>query len=214
MKQLSLLFFLAIGFLSYGQSPTILSIEIQPQNPTTNDEIFLATHVATGNLGEYLGSTVDVNGNTITVESCYFISWSTQPQQYYDTISLGYLASGNFILNYTAYSSSSTINCEMQQSNSQDTTFFVEKFLSLDEIETEEVMIYPNPTNTGAIYITSPSSVESIHIVDLQGNDLPLNYALMDDKYHVPLEDFSKGVYMITVSFTSGKIIRKRVAVM
>ena len=212
MKQFLLLSFMAFGLLSYGQNPYIYSIEILPQNPSTNDEIFLATHVATGNLGDYLGSTVDVNGNTITAESCYFVGPLTQPEQYYDTISIGYLSSGSYYLNYTGQISWNT-NCIVQQTNSQDTTFFVEEFLSLDEAKTDEVMIYPNPTNTGTIYITSQSSIESIHIIDLQGNDLPLNYTLMDDKYHVPLEDFSKGIYMITVSFASGKMIRKRVAV-
>jgi hypothetical protein len=214
MKQFSLLFFMAFGFLAYGQNPYILSIEILPQNPSTNDEIFLATHVATGNLGQYLGSTVDVTGNTVTVESCYYGGMATQPREYFDTISIGYLSSGNFNLSYTGYISSDNTNCNVQQSNNQDTTFFVEQFLSLDEVDTDELMIYPNPTNTGDIYIKYQSSIESINIIDLQGNYLPLDYILLDDKYLVKFENFSEGIYLLTVSFASGKKIQKRISLL
>jgi hypothetical protein len=212
MKQLALFLFVAFGFVSYGQSPYIVSIEILPQNPSTNDEVFLATHVATGNLGQYLGSIVDVTSNTVTVESCYFEGWLTQTQEYYDTISIGFLSSGNFNLSYTGYISSDYINCDYQQSNNQDTSFFVEQYVSLDEIDNDKVMIYPNPTKTGDIYVTSQSSIESINIVDLQGNHLPIDYILMDDKYLVKFDNFSEGIYLLTVSFASGKKIRNRIS--
>lgn len=211
MKQVILFFFATCGLFSYGQSPYIASIEILPQNPSTNDEIFLATHVATANLGQYLGSIVDITGNTVTVESCYFQGWSTQPQNYYDTISIGYLSSGNYNLNYTGYISWDNTDCDYQQSNSQDTTFYIEPFLSLNEVSNEKVNIYPNPTNTGNIYITSQSQVQSVDLIDLQGSTFSLKIDPFSDKYLISLSSFSYGTYFLSIFFKSGEKIRKRI---
>lgn len=214
MKQLIIFLFVSSGLFTFGQSPYIGSIEILPQNPTTNDEIFLATHVATANLGQYLGSTVDVTGNTVTVESCYYRSWSTQPQNYYDTISIGYLGSGSYNLNFIGYISSNNTDCDYQQSNSDDTTFEVRPYLSLNEFSTEDVNIYPNPTSTGDIYISSQSKIKSFDLVDPQGQTSSLNFSRLNDKYLVGLSSFSDGVYFLSITYETGEIIRKRITLM
>lgn len=210
MKQLALFFFAAIGFSAIGQNPYIVSIDILPQNPTTNDEVFLATHVATGNLGEYLGSTVDVVGSTVTVESCYFEGWATQPQEYFDTISLGFFSSGNFSLNYTGYISWNNTNCDYQESNTQDTSFFVEQYVSVEEIDSERIVVYPNPSSSGDIFLSTDKDISAIELVDLEGNKLALDFSQLNGEYHVNLNSFAKGVYIIMISLDTKEVLRKR----
>lgn len=80
---------------------------------------------------------------------------------------------------------------------------------SLSEIE-----VYPNPANSGEVYIRSQSSLESITVMDINGNHIPLNYRLFGDTYHVQIDHFTEGVYILTVHLSSGQIIRKRISLL
>lgn len=212
MKLTLLLFSAAFTFLSFGQNPYIASIEILPQNPSTNDEIFLATQVGTVNQGQYIGSTVDITGNTITVESCYFVGWLTAPQGYFDTINIGYLNSGNYNLIYTAYASSDFSNCNYEDTNGVDTTIFVNQYVSISEpISQVKMQIYPNPSNAGDVWIISQFQITSADLVDLNGNRLSLEGIQSEGKFHVVLKNAVKGIYFLSITIDSGEKIRKRI---
>ena len=212
MKHLIAVSFLAFAFGSFGQSPYIVSIEILPQYPTTNDEVFLATHVETGNLGQYAGSVVGVSGSVVTVESCYNVGWSTQPQTYFDTISIGYLNIGTYNLNYTCSTSSDGVNCD-QGSNNRDTSFIVQKFVSIDENAPITVDIYPNPTKMDAFRIKSPTQIKSIELINHQGCTVPFECTRQNENYSIQLKSTSKGSYLILLTFETGETMRKRISV-
>lgn len=211
MKRLVFFLFCALSSTALAQSPYIVSVEILPQNPTTNDELFLATHVATGNQGQYLGSIVNLMGNDVSVESCYFEGMLTQPQEYYDTISLGYLAAGNYNLDYTAYLSLIYNDCDYQDTNNLTTSFIVSQAASLNDLEAELVRIYPNPSPSGEFYVESPSLIASFALVDLQGNSISLQFSRTGNTYQISPAAFSRGTYLLEISFDSGNKIRKRI---
>src|SRR5688572_24755725 len=83
--------------------PYISELKVIPSNPTTNDEIKIALIVTTTSLGFKLGIGYNIlNQNTIEINGCYFAGPLTQPQVYMDTIVVGQLGSGDYILNFTA----------------------------------------------------------------------------------------------------------------
>lgn len=216
MKQFWLVFlFLTSGFLSIGQNPFIASMEVSPQNPATNEEVFLITHTITGNLGQYLGSTVDVTGNSITVESCYFQGVLTQIDEYFDTISLGFFNAGTYSLEYVAFISLDINDCDYQSSNSADTAFFVEGFANLNEGELHTIDVFPNPSlENEVITIQSESPINKLELVDVHGKTVPISFTEQNSKHQFTLSGILSGVYFLSIQLESTERIVRRITVL
>ncbi len=199
--------------VSFAQYPSLGSAEVIPSNPTTNDEVFLATYVTTAYQGSYLGSAVSVSNNIIFVESCYFEGVSASPSTYYDTISLGFLNSGIYSLEYTIFGSTSTSSCDYLNDVQYDITFSVEQYTALSEIPVNQISIYPNPATSGTLHIISSNKMETIKLFDTRGQ---LHYMCSEtptDDHVIKTTGLTNGLYYLELSFADEGRIRKPITI-
>lgn len=88
--------------------------------------------------------------------------------------------------------------------------------LSLDEMNSfsqEQISLYPNPVSgEGSVKILSQSNndrINSVNVTNSSGQLIVTKEGLQTDQYELELNNFSKGVYFITVR-TSSSVITKR----
>lgn len=77
--------------------------------------------------------------------------------------------------------------------------------LSTAEVEARNTKIYPNPTK-GLVNIKTTKKIDSVSVFDSAGKKV-LNSKNMD----IDISTFAKGVYMMTVNFSDGTKVEKKV---
>jgi hypothetical protein len=103
---------------AFCQYPYIINAELHPTNPADTDSVFLISKVALNTHGYRLESQVEINGDTINVQNCYRESPLFAPIYVFDTTYIGIHSDGNYVVVFTAYSSSALIpNCDYTDTN-------------------------------------------------------------------------------------------------
>ena len=196
---------------SYGQF--ITSLEIVPENPTTADELFLVTHLSA--FGQYNPPDVVVenNGTTINVAICFYKGGYVPIEEthYYDTISLGFVNTGSYNLNYSLSSTFSEQGCtENDVEESEDFSFFVDRYLSTKELTSSTITLFPNPTN-GKVKIKSDQTIDDLEIYDISGRKIKrFNFnSTNTKKYQIDISNFRNGVYLFVIQNENYRLTRK-----
>lgn len=200
---------------SYGQF--IISLEIVPENPTTADELFLVTHLSA--FGQYNPPDVVVenNGTTINVAICFYKGGYVPIEEthYYDTISLGFVNTGSYNLNYSLSSTFSEQGCtESDAEESKDFSFFVDRYLSLNELTNSTLSLFPNPvTNTLNFTLNDNSSFITMEILDVTGEKVKtVKYINQENGTYnnsIDISDLKNGLYFFKFSNDKQQITRK-----
>lgn len=194
---------------------SIISLEIFPENPTTEDEVFLITHIYATSMYNYPGSIVQSSNNEINVSVCFYIGGynPAQPTDYYDTISLGFIGAGDYTLSYTV---STTLNLSAgcnagDATDRQDILFFVDQFLSLDNFESSSLTVFPNPTHLNTkITWDNEITAESISFYSLSGRKVKTIICNTGSNEEViDLSDLENGIYIMELTSTNGIYNRK-----
>ena len=153
---LSVLILAGYNARTYSQCcPYVGPIELYPSSPYVSDSVYLNTSVTTPNSGSYLGYEVIVEGTTIRVKACYFSGIITMPEFYSEIINLGVHEAGTYNVVFVAYQSDSDESCNRLDSNEVTGSFTVTENLALQQETKPAFQVYPNPSNSGLIYITT-----------------------------------------------------------
>jgi len=206
-----IIYILIIGFL---QTTTLLSqccpylnnFDIIPENPNSNDTIYLISDVTTPNLGSYLGYELTENDTMIVVEACYYWGLLTALQDFKDTIKLGVKEAGTYNLQYIAYRSDSPDDCyPIIDENSHTFNFEVTIVNSVSTTyDTFNVNYYPNPV-VDKVNITSGQMIEHIELFDSQGKLLLSEYKIEALQYALDLANIPSGIYFLRLRNKNNK---------
>ncbi len=81
--------------------------------------------------------------------------------------------------------------------------------LNLNATNSDLISIYPNPTSSGVFVEFKTKDDTKLHIVikDLPGKIIYSNFTINQGKNYVPMQEFSKGVYFVTVSNEQKQIL-------
>jgi len=200
-----LVVFLGINMWGLSQCcPYITSVEVLPQNPNISDNIQIATLVATPNDGAFIQHQFYWENDTLVVEACYYSGLLTVVTEIYDTIDVGSIANGNYVLEFRAFTSSDINSCIITDSQTLFTPFSVSEFVGVIPNELPSSMLYPNPSKE---WVTlSPVSEKSvIQVCSLDGKLLDVAQYQLNGKIILDLTDLSAGLYQV-LEYDEGEI--------
>lgn len=135
--------------------PYVDPMEIIPASPLATDSIYVITNVTTPNAGSYLGYEIFAGDATIRIEACYYSGMLTMLQTYIDTINIGVHPAGTQNIIFVAYQSDSEESCNRLDSNEVTGSFTVTENLAFKQETKSTFQVYPNPSNSGLIYVTT-----------------------------------------------------------
>jgi len=153
-------------------SQQIVSLIILPTNPIESDTIKLITQVYTYAQGELFNHSLDINGNKIIVNNCYFNGIIQMPKFITDTFNIGVLPNGinslNFVANFTS-NPFDTLCDSLSFTDSLNFTFTVGTNSFIDEEFSNtlaDINIYPNPfkETTNINFVLSKSDYVKIEV--------------------------------------------------
>lgn len=147
------------------------SIEISPENPNSNDCIYIYTKASTANLSFINESQITEDGNNITIETCFHESVFNAIGEYYDTIALGPLKGGIYNLDYLVSVASYGVLCEEVEQTSTQLSFEVKNNDS-NEVECHEleVNVFPNPISPNEyLKVIATETIVRIDVFDSSG---------------------------------------------
>jgi hypothetical protein len=184
--------------------PYITSVEVLPQNPNVSDDIRIATLVATPNDGAFIQHQFYWENDTLVVEACYYSGFLAVVTEIYDTIAVGSIADGNYVLEFRAFTSSDLNSCVITNSQTHFTPFSVTELVGVIPIELPSLTIYPNPSKD---WVTlSPVSEESeIRVYSLDGKPVEVFQLLSNGKITMDLTSLSAGLYQV-LEYNNGEI--------
>jgi Secretion system C-terminal sorting domain len=200
-----LVVFLGINMWGLSQCcPYITSVEVLPQNPNVSDDIRIATLVATPNDGAFIQHQFYWENDTLVVEACYYSGFLAVITEIYDTIDVGSIADGNYVLEFRAFTSSDLNSCVITNSQTLFTPFSVTELVGVIPIETPSSTIYPNPSKDWVTLL--PVSEESvIRVYGLDGKPVEVFQLLSNGKITMDLTSLSAGLYQV-LEYNNGEI--------
>ena len=151
---------------------------------------------------------------------CYkfYVGWfvPSQPTNYYDTISLGYLSTGNYDLIYSLSYHHTDNDClETDYTETHSISFFIDRFLSVNNFEKLKFNLYPNPTAELVNIEFELSNKENftMEIYDMQGVKIATpqigSKEQGNHKISVNTAHLSSGMYIVKLHFGEEMITKK-----
>ncbi|MDH4472514.1 MAG: hypothetical protein QE487_07880 [Fluviicola sp.] len=192
-----LLVFLGLNGWAMSQCcPYITTVEILPQNPNAADNIQVATLVATPNNGAFINHQFHWENDTLVVEACYYSGFLTVITEIYDTIDIGQIPEGDYVLEFVASTSIYEDSCVISESQSFTTTFSVSEVLGLLPNESGQSILYPNPAKEWAT-LTGGSEKTIVGVYSLEGKKVDVPCENSGDYIVLDLRSLSAGMYEV-----------------
>lgn len=200
-----LLVFLGFNSLAMAQCcPYITTVEILPQNANAADNIQVATLVATPNNGALINHQFHWENDTLVVEACYYDGFLTVITEIYDTIDIGQVPEGDYVLEFVASTSIYQDSCVISESQSYTTAFSVSEVLGLEPIDSLQSILFPNPANEW-VTLTGVSENSTIIVYGLDGKRVEVPYTFSGDVSVFDLSALSAGMYKV-VCYPEGEM--------
>jgi hypothetical protein len=146
--------------------PWINSTQIIPSNPTSADTIRVVANVSTPSQGGLVSAYANVQGLTVLVQTCYYSGMLPAIGTYIDTITIGLLPAGSYMLDFNARLSIDANNCAPVDSTNSITPFTVSSIgppraccIVADSAQTSPAILPPFPDSSGLLigYVTLPA---------------------------------------------------------
>ena len=83
-------------------------------------------------------------------------------------------------------------------------------YLSIDEVEDQDVIAYPNPSS-GKIRIKTGSRAAQLEVISSTGQYITLDFQSGDEEVEVDLSNLSSGIYLLRIENQEGKTTVLRV---
>lgn len=200
-----LLVFLGFNSLLMAQCcPYITTVEILPQNANAADNIQVATLVATPNNGAFINHQFHWENDRLVVEACYYDGLLTVITEIYDTIDIGQVPEGDYVLEFVASTSIYEDSCVIGESQSYTTTFSVSEVVGLEPNQSRHSILFPNPANEW-VTLTGVSEKSTIIVYGLDGKQVEVPHTFSGDDTVLDLRSLSSGMYEV-VNYTEGEM--------
>jgi len=200
MKNIFLLILISIASQTvYSQCcPYIDSVEIIPAIPNEDEETKVILTVTTPNLGEFINSSFEINGNVVLVEACYYSGFATALQTYIDTVNLGYLAAGDYNLTFVAQQSNNPQQCSVDDSQTVVDDFTVDVAGGVGELEVNPISVFPNPSADERIQVLTDLFIVQVDVFDEKGS-MVLSFPNVNEtgELEFNLSSVSRGIYIM-----------------
>lgn len=193
MKTPLLLFLFLWIVPGFGQSITITDVDVAPLNQGLN--VNLKTISFNG--ANFLGSTYQIDGNTITLDVCFSFNMTLPVLSFENDFYIPLEAGEDYTLNLTVYNSSDLNSCDHYSVGGTYTT----EFLSVTRPEkgNGKFTVSPNPSS-GMINLNS-KSILNISIYDVSGRLVKMKD---NPGMEMNLQDLPDGVYLVKAQSEKG----------
>lgn len=188
-------------FFSFSQGQ-IMSITVDPANPTTNDLVTVYVDLMFNSGGCAMDNQGNsTTGNTTTAYAMHCVGMLTVMCDVTDTFDLGYLQAGNHTFNFTLSSGSGGAGCSpgIVPDDTDNLSFTVTQALGIeDPSNNSKVSFYPNPMNTSAtIKINGYVESEFLHleILDATGRIVMSKENISSDEILIVNKNLESGIY-------------------
>ncbi|MDX5320179.1 MAG: T9SS type A sorting domain-containing protein [Bacteroidota bacterium] len=203
MKHLAgaLFLFLFLSPRVSGQHMQVANPIIIPESPKAGDSVFVRLRSMTTSVTVSNGYVQQRIADSFNIHHCVRGFILLAVKSYDDTLFLGVLDTGNYVVHFTMYATSRGDTCEYLIPHDSTTYFKVSPATSLVSYSIDEFRVYPNPSH-GELNLTGIKSTLgvvtlSIYQVDgkrVHSQELPLSGGT-DAK--LKLEGFPNGLYFL-----------------
>lgn len=176
--------------------PYITTVEVLPQNPNVSDNIQIATHVATPNNGAFINHQFHWENDTLVVEACYYSGFLTVITEIYDTIEIGQIAEGDYVLEFVASTSIYEDSCVISESQSHTMPFSVSNSVGLLPNESVQSILYPNPSKEW-VTLTGVSEKSMVGIYSLDGKKVNVPQYISGNDVVLDIRALAAGIYEV-----------------
>ena len=177
------------------------NMNLLPQNPTHEDDIYLTTHLVTDFGGRCLGYQVSETDTQINVEACYWKDFQTLSDQYIDTISLGKKKPGDYKVKFSAYLSSNPESCTREDTSTFTLDFTVSPASKIQPTENQyEISCYPNPS-TGKITFRMEQNPKPLKLLQIYSSSGRLVYSTaINNRKQIIVNKLPAGSYFYKIT--------------
>ncbi|MES2556178.1 MAG: hypothetical protein V4604_08515 [Bacteroidota bacterium] len=184
--------------------PYITSVEVLPQNPNSSDAIRIATHVTTPNNGAFISHQFYWENDTLVVEACYYSGFLTVITDIYDTVDIGQVTAGDYVLQFVASTSVYEDSCVIGESQSYTSAFSVTDIVGLTPVEAVSVLLYPNPSKEW-VTLSAVTEKSVVQVFALTGEKLEVPMYSSTDGLILDIRLLAAGFYEV-IEFREGEI--------
>lgn len=207
--QICLFFGMLITVNSHSQNccPYLtIPLKVIPDNPTDLDSVKIVTTVTLSTQGNKLQSNFAIENDTIKIRSCYSSSALTAAPTILDTLKIGKLHTGKYIIHFLASINDSSNSCTYKKGQSRIDSFSVSMVSDLFETYKASFSFYvfPNPAST-TLHITTAEKNYQVEICDLTGRTYP--NTLSKDK--IDVSTLTAGIYLLRLKTEKGSVVKK-----
>ena len=192
-------FLLSINLYSQGQ---IMSITVDPANPTTNDLVTVYVDLMFSSGGCDMDNQGNSTaGNTTTAYALHCVGMLTVMCDVTDTFDLGNLQAGNHTFNFTLSSGSGGPGCSpgIVPDDTDSFNFTVTQALGIEDPENNtKVTFYPNPMNEMAtLKINESVDIENLRleILDATGRVVMVKENIYSNEILIENKNLKFGIY-------------------
>lgn len=185
------------------------SIRILPDNPQSGDTIRIALHTYLNTSEPIAWVDHQVNPGEIDIQGCFPVSVFGVGSYFSDTLIIGSLPAGNYLLHYTYYTSLSKDSCVRIDSADTSFTFKVSPptVIRLPNRD-NAIEIYPNPTTETLLIRTDKRiAIRWVSIRDMQGR-LVREYAHLESG-SLDVSELPQGMYLLYLDTDKGRVLRR-----
>ncbi len=199
-------FFLMSSTLFSQCCPYIYGLEIVPSNPQSTDEIQVFTQVATPNNGAFINHDFYLQNDTLFINACYFSGFLTVITEIPDTITIGQLPEGEYVVSFTASQSANELQCIVASSQNTISYLTVGAAAAIPDNDLSMNSIYPNPAQTH-LTVTNSTNDTQILVYDLKGSLIELPILFSNESAILDLNGLVAGWYhLVQVGTTKSPV--------
>lgn len=133
-----------------------------------------------------------------------------------EEITLSAVAAEGFVFLYWAMTQDQQVSTEPEfvftmPDHDVVLTAYFDQETSVDRPEglTNEMMLFPNPA-TAHVQVQSSHTIQSVHVTDLHGRSVYVNFNVFDSEYQLKVDGFVPGIYLVRLQhenhISTGKI--------
>lgn len=210
MKKL-LPLFLLLGTCT-AKAQQILSIQIFPSSPTTNDTVWIYINCQYPNTSCDAVAYFSQAGNVIYGNSFHCMGMLATICTDMDTIKLNPQPAGNYTLYYTLDAGYGLPTCTPGfQPYDYDTVYFtVSQATGMDDPEKNSISVYPNPAQE--ILFVNVKEKGEMEMLDELGKDI-CKMNLSPGENSIPLKTLPDGIYFIIVHQGDGTVKKEKITI-
>lgn len=184
-----------------GQHMQVANPIIIPQNPEAGDSVFVCLRSWTSSITMSHGYVTNRIADSFEIYHCVHGFILTAIKDYNDTLFLGVLDTGTYVVHFTIYATSRGDTCEYLDPKDSTTTFKVNPPTGILFNPHPPLILYPNPARDvikiSGIGSRSVTQVNCIPFIG--GRCSKVKFEFRDDVMQIDVKDLSPGYYVLQI---------------